>query len=257
MSTKQKRARLALAALAGLVAGCVAPIPVKDMLNDRQKFLTTQFAPNRLPTQVRQTVEKAGTPAVAFKELHLGFNADQEEDDKKKQLEGKALLLDAGNGLVQTQLEWSRNGFPYRINNSLEYVGIVPLLWNSGFHDEQNTFVTWETKEARRLDRVTTLRQGDELVFDFSYGGFLQSVNLPQERITCKVGATRPANGIHANFSGTAVALECNALDANKTPVSRTDWAYLSDYGVAIRTALKTRKETLTFQYTSVKVVRK
>jgi hypothetical protein len=240
---------------AATLSACVATVPIKDMIADRETFLSTNFAATKLQPGVKAAVDKKAVPSTAFKSMRLSFNLVSEEEGRKRDVEGTMLILNAGNGLFQRQSEMSANGFPYRINNQLDYRGLRPLTWQSGFHNRQQSEIRYEIKEIKRFDtNFATAKAGDELLFEGSSGNSEQVTNYTPLKYTCKVGDTVAASTIHAALTGDAVKLACTSFDNNGVAASKSTYAFLKSYGVALTLDYSASRGRDDYTYTKVDI---
>lgn len=256
--TTRSTTRAAAAALcigAALLTGCVATVPVKDMIGDREAFLGTQFAPSKLRPEVKAAVDKAAVPTPAFRSMKLGFNLANDDEGKKRDVAATAIVLNAGNGLFQRQDELSTNGFPYRINNELTFLGLRPLVWQSAFHSRSNSELGYEVKQVVRMDsKLATAMAGDELVYEATSGTSQQVANYATLKASCKVGDTVPASTVHAAFEGDALKLTCTRFDDKGIAFSKTESVYLKRYAYALPIEYSSSQVRNTYTYTKVEI---
>lgn len=252
-STRAANAALCLAAIA--LTGCVATVPVKDMISDREAFLSTQFAPSKLRLEVKTAIDKASVPTPAFKSMKLSFRLADDDEGKKRDIEGSAIVLNAGNGLFQRQDELSTNGFPYRVNNQLDYLGLRPLIWQSGFHGRNASEFAYEVKQVKRFDsKPGSAKTDDELIYEASSGSTQQFANFMTYKLTCKVGNTVPASTINAGFEGDAVKLTCTRTDENGAAASKMENVYLKRYSYTLPLEYTSSRIRSTYTYTKVEI---
>lgn len=237
------------------LTSCVVTVPIKDMITDRENFLTTNFAPAKLKPGVKAAVDKLAVPSTAFKSMRLSFKLTSDEDGRKREVDGTFIVLNAGNGLFQRQSEMSANGFPYRINNQLDFQGMRPLTWQSGFHNRQQSELRYEIKEIKRFDtNFATAKAGDELLFEGSSGHTEQVTGYTPLKINCKVGETAAASTIHAAFAGDVVKVACTIFDANGIASSKTTYAYFKSYGVGLTLEFSASRGRDEYTYTKVDI---
>jgi hypothetical protein len=253
--TTIRAASAALCLAATALTGCVATVPVKDMIGDREAFLATQFAPAKLRPEVKAAVDKAAVPTPAFKSMKLAYRLANDDEGKKRDVEVSTIVLNAGNGLFQRQDELSTNGFPYRINNELDFLGLRALIWQSAFHSRSNSELAYEVKQVVRMDsKLASAKAGDELVYEVTTGTSQQVANYATLKITCKVGDTVPASTVNAEFEGDAVKLACTRFDDKGIAFSKTDTVYLKRYALALTMEYTSSQVRNTYTYTKVEI---
>lgn len=252
-----RSAAVAASIAAATLAGCVTTAPIKDMISDRETFLNTQFTPAKLRPEVKAVVDKHAVKTASFKSMRLSFRLATDDDGRKRDVEGTAIILNAGGGLFQRQDELSSNGFPYRVNNTLDFLGVRSLIWQSGFHNRANAEMGYEVKQLKRLDAgLATAKMGDELIYEGATGSTQQVVNYLPFRVVCKVGDTVPASTLNAGFEGQGVKLTCTRTDDNGTLSSKANYLYLKAYGVALATDYASSRVRDEFTYDKVDVRR-
>jgi hypothetical protein len=253
--TTPRAAHAALCIGVAALTGCVATVPVKDMIGDREAFLRTQYAPAKLRPEVKAAVDKAAVPTSSFKSMKITFRLNNDDEGKKREVEGSAVLLNAGNGLFQRQDELSTNGFPYRINNELNQLGLRPLVWQSAFHSRSNSELGYEVKQVVRLDsKFASAKAGDELVYEVTTGTNQQVANYAPLKVSCKVGDTVPASTVNASFEGDAVKLTCTRFDDKGIAFSKTESVYLKRYAYALPIEYTSSQVRNTYSYTKVEI---
>jgi len=253
--TPARVATVCAAIAAATLTACVVTVPIKDMITDRETFLSTNFAPAKLQPGVKAAVDKLAVPSTAFKSMRLSFKLASDDEGRKRDVDGTTILLNAGGGLFQRQSEMSANGFPYRINNQLDYMGMRPLTWQSGFHNRQQSEIRYELKEIKRFDtHFATAKQGDELLFEGTSGNVEQVAGYAQLKYSCKVGETVAASTVHAALAGDAVKIVCTYLDTNGIASSKTTYGFLKSYGVALTLEYSASRGRDQYTYTLVDV---
>jgi hypothetical protein len=253
--TPTRAVKAALCLAAASLSACVATVPVKDMIGDRASFLATQFAPTRLRPEVKAAVDKGALATPAFKSMSITYLLAGDDDGVKRDIEGKALVLNAGGGLFQRQDELSKNGFPYRINNQLDYAGLRPLVWQSGFHTRSNAEPAIEVKQLTRLPaNLATAKAGDELVIENTVGGLQQTSGYTPFKVVCKAGAAVAASTVNVALEGEALPLSCSRSDENGTAISKTEYVFLKRYGFTLTTSYSSSRQLDRFTYTRVEI---
>lgn len=250
-----RAANAAICMAAAALTGCVATVPVRDMIGDREAFLATQFAPAKLRPEVKAAVDKAAVPTPAFKSMKLSYRLANDDEGKKRDVEVSAIVLNAGNGLFQRQDELSTNGFPYRINNELDYLGLRAMIWQSAFHSRSNSELAYEVKQIVRLDsKLASAKAGDELVYEVTTGTTQQVANYTTLKVGCKVGDTVPASTVNAAFEGDAVKLTCTRFDDKGIAFAKTETMYLKRYAFALTMEYTSSQVRNTYTYTKVEI---
>lgn len=252
-ATSSPAASAALCMAAAALTGCVVTVPVKEMIGDREAFLATQYAPAKLRPEVKAAVDKAAVPTAAFKSMKLSYRLASEDEGRKRDIEATSIVVNAGNGLFQRQDELSSNGFPYRINNELDFQGLRPLIWQSAFHSRSNSELAYEVKQIVRLDvMLASAKAGDELVHEVTTASSQQVANYSPNKSVCKVGDTVPASTVNAGFEGEAVKLTCTRFDEKGIAFGKAEKVYLKRYGYALTMELTSSQIRNTYTYTKV-----
>lgn len=230
-------ARVALAGAIVMVSqGCATPgRPAKTVVTDREPSLRERMSPSGLSKAVLAQVERGGGDAsIPFARLEVHFQCTREEEDGRTvKREGAETILNAGNGLVQLESVWSGNSLPYRINSRLTYGGMVVLRSQVAY---LNRAAPEPTSEATSLTsfapEVLHPVPGKEYVF---VTAFNRAGKTSQETFTCRGGPAAPASDLSADLKGQVFEMACETRNERGTPIQRSKYALLEEYGVALQ----------------------
>lgn len=228
---------VAAAAIAVLLAGCATRPATKDVVANPQAHLA-DFTAAALNKEVAAKLP-TGEPELGFKRLELDIQSTESHSDDRKDrdaITGTLRYVNAGNGLVQTYDEIRNNQLPFRINYRLTYRGLYPLKWQTVFHAAINADLAYEMKTVARLDRVPAkLAADDKLEFAGSSGNQVQVAGFLDQRRACTVvGNASAASELHASLQGQWRQIDCDFYGPSGAVSSKTTFAYLTQYGVAV-----------------------
>jgi hypothetical protein len=245
----------AVAVLAAL-AGCTSVVPMRDMVENPERFLRSNFSPEKLSPEVRAAVERGERVQPRFDRVAVKYAIQSDEDGVSKLSEAMGLYVNAGNGYVLRRSEYSRNGIPYRINNALLVAGAFPLRWQAGFHGNERSSEAFQYREVNRLDRgIVSPKPGEVYVIEGSTSQANQVTSHPA-RVECKASDGGSATAYSPNLSGPVVDLECSHLAANGSVMARDRLIFLSDYGLALHMGGSSARAKSSHTITGVEVTR-
>lgn len=250
MSSRQFPAAplIAITAASLLASACVSITPVKEITADPTGYMHKQFDPALLPPAIAKQLP-ANPPLTGFSQLSFQQETRSESSDGKTETwQSKLLLKNVGNGLVQRLLENSNNGIPYLFYYSLTHKGMFSLKWQEVALQRPSSGLMFEVKEITRLDPMPETEK-QTFTVDFTSGSANQLANFNAFTRTCQTLHTYPASDIHSAIPGKALAIECQHI-ANNLPQSRTQWALLQHYGVALQTGFISSSKKLTIRVT-------
>lgn len=227
--------RIALCAVvASLISGCVNPVQIKNVQEDKAGYLTDHFSPDNLPGPVRKTISEADGGQLNFKRIVYRQTWTLNVDDKNKTttMDEATTLTNAGGGFVEFLSENSRNGVPMSQMYKLSYRNLVPLKSQTMNLSARVAPLLMEVKNFKHFDPITSLRNG--LEYEFQYGTSVQIMNFRDGRTSCVRGDAKPATDVYASLSGEAWDVVCTEYNMNGVPQGKRRYVYLDKYGVAI-----------------------
>lgn len=234
-----------------LLGGCAATPPVKEVLADPGAHLV-QFA--KVSPDILAKLPK-GEPPLAFKRMEVDFKPTEVHTDKKagtRDVAVKRVLTQVGNGVVASHDTVTNNGVPFRINYRVSYRGIVPLKWQNVFLNRAVADRAYELKTIKQFESVTAGK--DRAEYSFEYAPEPQLVSFLQGREVCTIGAPKPATALAPALAGTMVEIMCENFGNNGQSVSKSTYAYLTQYGVALLSSFTDSEARTTNQITAVRV---
>lgn len=229
------KVRIALcAAVASLLSGCIQPVQVKNVQEDKSGYLNSHFSPSDLPEHVRQTISEADSSPLHFKRIvyHSTWTLNVDDKNKTTTMDESSTVTNAGGGLVELLSESSRNGVPVSQLYMLSYRNLVPLKAQTMNLSANIAPMLMEVKDFKHFDPITSLRSG--LEYDFQYGTSVQIMNFHDGRTTCVRGDAQPASDVYASLSGEAWGVVCTEYNANGVMRGKRSYVYLENYGIAI-----------------------
>lgn len=236
--------------LAGLLSACVSVTPVKDVTADKLGYLNQKFSPGVLAPIVSKSLPTEGK-ATNFGQLKITMEATSEQNDGKKDSWKRVLtFIDSGNGLVQRMAEVSNNDISYLITYSLTYKGIFDLKWQEVPLRGVNAAMPYEVKQIVKFDPIPA-SAGKEFSIDLRTGSEPQIANYFAHQRLCKTIRSVSASDIYSKIPGQALELECQ-LQRNNVVESRSKWALLQTYGLAIPLEDITSSKKTTFRVVGI-----
>jgi hypothetical protein len=237
-------ARISILVLAALAAGC-STVDTKTVVSNSDGYLSTEFTPAQLKEPVRIMVEKGAKIPKLFERIDYTFSVEINEEGKTSQVSSSASFISIGNGYIQQKFEVSRNGVPYRINLGLTFAGIYRLKTQTAFLDRPNAIQPVETKEMTRFDRDMAMpKAGQSYIVESKTGNQQQIASFFDENQTCLAGQQVAASTLHSALTGSGIQLECTMKGQNGVVVSKSNYIWVADLGVAFQTESVSSRST-------------
>jgi hypothetical protein len=223
-----------LCAVLSVLSGCVNNVQVKDVQQDKQGFLSSNFAPSNLTTSVHQTVVSADGASVNFNRIvyQIDWANNVDNKDKANNTTDSVTLTNAGNGLVQVLVETSRNGVPISQEYMLSYRNYLSLKLQAMNLGANIAPMQMEVKSFQHFDPITSMRSS--LAYSYEYGTSVQILNYRSGRTACDPSDALPASELNPTLSGEAREMICQYYNQNGVLQSKVKYAYLDKYGVAL-----------------------
>jgi hypothetical protein len=228
-------ARAALYGVAvSLVSGCMSPVQVKDVQQDKTGFLTSHFSPSNLSTGLYKTITSSDAGQVNFKRVvyQLNWDNDIENKDKTHKSTETYTLTNVGNGLVQVFMESSSNDVPVSQAYQISYRNFLSLKAQSMNLGANIAPMEMEMKSFQHFDPISSLPAG--LQYTYEYGTSVQILNFRDGRTSCVRGDAQPASELNATLSGEAWTMTCQFFNQNGVMQTKVKFAYLDKYGIAV-----------------------
>jgi hypothetical protein len=219
----------------GLLAGCVPPAQVKDVLADQTGFLDANFSPDKLPGPVRDAVMHADPGPLAFHKmvLHLDWTVDANEKAKAVHIDQTMTVTNAGGSFTRMIEQDSRNGIAISQQDSLSYRGLLELRTQHFSMDARNGKLAITLHDLKEFDPITPA--ATTLQYIYTVGTSVQLMNFLDGHVTCKFGRPYPASWVFSTFSGQARDAQCTMYNSNGAVARKDRYAYLESYGLAVR----------------------
>lgn len=221
-------------AAASLLSGCLSPVQVKDVQQDKTGFLTSHFSPGNLPPGVLKTISNADSGQVNFKRVVYQLDWDNHTEDKSKEFKAteKSTVTNVGNGLVQYMIESSRNGVPVSQTYGISYRNFITTMVQSMNLSANIAPMEMQIKSFEHFDPVSSLKTG--LHYTYKWGTTVQIMNFHDGKVSCVSDGAQPASELNKSLSGEAWKMTCQFFNQNGVLGSKSTYAYLEKYGIAI-----------------------
>ena len=219
------------AAMSGL--GCVTMEDVAD----KTSFAQANFSAKSLNAEVTVTLRRtppgreASFSRMQFSAIPVNTATGNPGDERLD-----VTLQNQGHGLFSRVIETVQNGVPISQYYELSYLGFLPLRWNRVPLYEPLVPDTWEIRSFDQFDPFTQ-DSGTSLQYEYltSYETGGQKF---REHDTCTQQGTHAASELSPALQWQAVYMECDYSNNAATP-SRSIWAYLPNYGVALQVSVE------------------
>jgi len=218
-----------------MLSGCVNPPQVKEVLGDKEGYLSKNFDPATLPEGVRREVASKDGSSIPYVRMVVDMSWTLNADDKEKQVkyEDKITYINAGGSFLEELHEASRNGVPTIQRFTTSYRGLLTLKTESlnvGSTVAGMTFSIHDFKhfEPLRPDAATSIQ------FAYTSGTTVQLMNFRDGSNTCTLGNSYPASRANASLDGDAQEIDCTNYNANGVMSGKSHYVYLKKYGTAV-----------------------
>ncbi|MDE2054429.1 MAG: hypothetical protein KGI62_07060 [Xanthomonadaceae bacterium] len=219
-----------------LLAGCVPPVQVKDVLANQSGFLDANFSPDNLPASVHSTITQADNRPLGFHQMVLRLDWTFNIDDKAKTSheDQKLTLTSAGDGFAQMIIEDSRNGVPTLQQDSLTYRGLLPLRQQNFSMSASVGGFAYVMHDLKQFDAITPT--ANTLRYAYTSGTSVQLMNFRDGSMSCTLGKPYPASQVFTSLEGEARKIDCTWYNSNGVVSGKRTFDYLEHYGVAVGT---------------------
>ncbi|NYE63939.1 hypothetical protein FHW58_005173 [Duganella sp. 1224] len=224
-----------LAAAGGLLmlAGCGSVVRVDEVTADKMGYLNKKFPASSLSQAITAKLPATGNGELGFRQLVIKFDgSDEDSTGKKESWQRTITYVNQGNGLTQQISEGSSNGIAFGLDYTLSYRGLFGFKWQTVPLRGTLTSMIYEVKEVSRLDPIPAVA-GQSFEFAYTSGTEQQIAGYHASKRECKTTGSRPASDIYAKLSGQALTFDCDTI-SNNTVQSRSKWALLPGYGIAV-----------------------
>lgn len=218
-----------------LLSGCVSPPQVKQVLGDKEGYLSKNFDPATLPEGVRREVASKDGGSIPYVRMVVDMSWTLNSDDKEKQVkyQDKVTYINAGGPFLEELHEASRNGVPTTQRFTTSYRGILALkseALNVGNTMAGMTFVAHDFKQFEPLRPDAS----KSIEFAYTSGTTVQLMNFREGRNSCILGDSYAASRANASLEGDAQDIECTNYNANGVVSGKSHYVYLKKYGTAV-----------------------
>jgi archaellum component FlaF (FlaF/FlaG flagellin family) len=220
---------------ASSLAGCVTPVQVKNVEQDKTGYLTHNFSPDDLPESVQKTISDADSGQLNFKKVtyHVAWSMNVDDKNKTTSVDETRTLTNVGGSLVESMAESSRNGEPIAQNYDLSYRNLLPLKTQTMNVSANLAPMRFEVKEFEHFDPISSLKSG--LDYRYKTGTSVQIMNYRDGRTSCARGDAQPASDLSPSLSGEAWDIICTSYNMNGVQQNKERYTYFMEYGFAIR----------------------
>jgi len=242
--------------LTTLLSGCISIVPVKEMAENKDVYLTSNFSIDSLSKDVQNHLAKDGSPS-RFKKIHLKINTSHmKADGKTESPKQNITLIDQGNGLIQEISESSNNDITYYLSYRSTYRNFWILKSHGTNLSRTNAPFPIEVKQIKNAGIMSTIpKQGDVFPFEFSTGIQPQLANFTELKFICTAGGNFPANQFHPALDGMATDLKCELFNNNVVD-TKSEYVFLHQYRIALLKSVIDSSLTSTYKLTDFKVER-
>lgn len=208
--------------------------PQNDNNNSGSTYLAQHFSFDALNSDVQAAVTRANLAPVPFKQivLHTRETVTSSEHAQQPATYTSAMTLeDAGHGLVRrVEAVQDNDGNTVATRLELTYRGYFSLL-TQGISPHDNKLPP--VQGARKVLRLDTGTSG-HFAFVYLYGGTGEQAFADPGQFLCDAGKRYSASQLNPAIQGSAVELDCRAIDTNGIETDKVTLAYLEHYAVAV-----------------------
>lgn len=233
------------ATTAGLLGGCVpppavrppitqGPTTVKSIMQDVDGYASRQFTPYELSGEVRSAVANMDSSPAGFGRMVVEVRSTSRKIGSADvaEFDGHWVVENQGNGMMRSVETLSANGIPVELTLNLNYRNIVTL---------RSQQVRLDQTYAPRIVQTTAVSHFDAIpsgLSQLSYGFSETYEGLPRVSVDsqtkCTFGAAFSAADLNPKIAGSARNLDCEFFNRNGVTTSRSHYAYLDKYGIAV-----------------------
>ena len=237
-----------------LLAGCASTPATKDVLAAPEAHLA-KFAPAALKPEIQAKLPKGAD--AQFRKIEVDVQVAETNNDERPARDAVTAtyrFVNAGGGLVQSYDEFRNNGVPFRLNYRLSYRGLLALKAQTVFHGRPNADMAFEVKVIKRMDPVTPLNPGATFQFESTDNHEVGTMPAVEIKRVCTVGAAAPASQLHPALQGQSHEIACDNHGTNGSVVSKSTFAYLTQYGFAIPVTFANSSSRSSLKVTAVRI---
>ncbi|MBD8880609.1 hypothetical protein IHE49_08945 [Rhodanobacter sp. 7MK24] len=253
------------ATAAVLLAGCVPPsavrppvtqgqTTVKSIMQDTDGYVSREFSPYELSAEVRNDVVNMDASPAGFGRIVV----EGQTINKKiggtdvSQFDYHWVVENQGNGMMRSVVTMSANGIPVNLALNLNYRNIFNLRSQLVRLDQTYAPRIIETNAISHFDAVSSGRNQLDYEFTETYEG--QPRGSVDSQTKCTMGAAFSAADLNPKIAGSARSLDCDFINRNGVTTSRSHYAYLDKYGIAMLLDRENATAHITFKVTDFTV---
>ncbi|WP_250514684.1 hypothetical protein [Caballeronia sp. INDeC2] len=240
-------------ALLMCLSGCSPFVQVKDITQDKSRFLAENYSLESLPSAVRDKLPAAGSHPLPFNKLTVLGIAEGKFDTTTKHRDFKEVIINAQNtGVVQTIDEMSANGVPESVTFAMSYLSIYALKQGTATYSAAIAPLPMVVKDADNNEfAFDAPSENKSYVTPIKLGTSFQIVNFETAVWTCHAGRYYAAFDFNAAFAGRAIDLDCD-LTKNGIVSYKARRTFLTEYGIALTRTVSTATGKIDWTYTSI-----
>lgn len=214
------------------LSGCAGdPVALSKIVKDKKAYLNQHFAKQSVSEAVIKKLPHDDNASV-ITDSRLIFETKTTSGDKTYNKKEILSFFSLGDGLVQSETEYTSNDITTGYNFSLSYRGLNDVKWVYVSAAIGYSGMPYEIKEIIRWDNLGT-KEGDVSTVDFKWGNVVQIVGYHDGQYKCTVTKLFKANELHSALSGQARELDCQTTKDGAVFL-RSKYAYIVDLGFAI-----------------------
>lgn len=242
------------AALPVLLGGC-AGAPTKEVVGAPEAYLS-KFSHQSLDAEVLAKLP-ASEPPLGFSRMEIDVQISEvgtEARPARDAVTATYHFVNAGRGLVRSYDEIRSNQVPFRLNYKLSYRGLLALKSQVVFHAHTHVDTAFKVKALKKLDPVTGIDTASSLQYEATSVSEPIAGNPVDIKMVCAAGRSGAAAELHASLQGPWREISCDNYGSNGTVTSKSTYAYLVQYGVAVPNAFANSSVRHTMKIAGVRI---
>lgn len=241
---------------AAMLCGCM-PEAVKQIESNKSDYMQSHFAVADIPQQVTTTIAATDSAPMGFHkmELTLALTVSRTSDNQVNHFVNTATYTAAGGPYVQMLDVLNNNGVPFQEDYSLTYRGLLFLRTQQVQLSAQSSNQIFAIHSLQPLAAWPAGGPGSgDVDFHFEQGFSQQIMNFQDGAMSCTFGSVFAASVLNSALTGNAQKVHCTALNNNGVVISRSDGAWLPNYGIVFMTRIVTSTWVRSWKISQVQV---
>lgn len=232
-----------------LCTACVHTYTNDEIYRDADAYAADAFAPDKLTSASKQSVEQLHKPVANYKTLTVAVKAQLEGNGNfRPNPKGELKFTNMGDGLIREVSHYTNNDIPIRLAFSLNYLGLLP------FRAQAVPYGAPRSKDINEVKSITSFArdawkpiEGKTYEFTGMIGSEANIGGFATFQFSCTAGPSYPAKAFSRKLQGMATDFNCERR-INNVITSKGVQTLWHDYGVAVTTSSQTStvKETVT-----------